>query len=208
MTMLRTFQKTTLLCLILLCTACTKDHDDAFANLSVDPEGYNGVIVGIYQAEWVINRQVVDKTNFTINPNGFTVDHMPNEYLLSHLLDNADKDGKDGKGDIEQVDIKDMIAPSWQLEYSGYSAMTNYATSPNTVDQWTYYDVWVGDTPYRVSFEAAFYATYKQEDDTWTITWNIKQISTQNSFSSTLNPIVRQFDPALPLTLVTTKRIQ
>jgi len=192
----KTFNRLLLLVLTLgLCSSCSKEESEL-------PAGYaqnnmtNSMQGTQYEAQWVVNQQVVDKTQMTINGNTISVAHMPNEFVVRPFLPTNE----------QTADIKNISYPEWHISPYGYTLDVIYNEQDNT-EQWSHYMVEVGKTIYRVDIQATLLSMWDTVKDTWTIVWSVQKVKIYNMYSSLVTDDVNTLEPPLPLTLVTTKRL-
>ena len=192
---------------IFLLAACSKeDEDTPGANLQ-DLLGFSSKTnVAKYEAEWVINRQVVDKTTVSVYPNSTTsIDHMPNEYILANVLTNEQRN----------LAITDFSPLNISYRETGYSLEKYYNMANGDYSSTDFsnasYRINIGELPYEVSIKKAFNAIYdmSQSKDQWTMKFTITKVDLRPLSSSSTEYIeVWESTPFIELTLVTTKRLE
>lgn len=196
---------TMLLALLLafgLLTACGKDEPDDLARLNGGNENSNSndsIQYPTYEANWVLDRQVIDKTVMrNINNQRLEIANMPNEVLLQNLLTNEQ----------QNLPIEQLECVYYTFVNFGYNAATFYNNKADATSDKRKYLVEINKQTYQVWIdEGQVGGTYNQNTDQWTLEWKIKKVSIYNEWSSLVETKDWTFDPALTLILVSTKRL-
>ena len=204
---------TMLLALLLafgLLTACGKDEPDDLARLDGGNDKYGSNNLNqypTYEVNWVLDRQVIDKTVMkNINNQRLEIAHMPNEVLLKNV------------SEIQGLPIVASSSFTCSYENLAYNSMSLYIgesnTKPFTVSEdyrsGNYYLVKAGEQEYAVGLEYQIDGTYEQNTDQWTLKWTVSRVNLQESYpsySSSSEIFGYTFDPELTLMLISTKRL-
>ena len=152
-----------------------------------------------YEANWVQNRQVIDKTVIrNIDNQRLEITNMPNEVLLRHLLTNEQ----------QNLPIKQLTSLYYTYTTVGYNTSMYYNKSTDDKSDERRFLVKIDQQIYHVWIdESQVGGTYDQNADQWTLEWKIKKISIVDVVSSFYETKDWTFDPALTLILVSTKRL-
>lgn len=152
-----------------------------------------------YEANWVLDRQVIDKTVMrNINNQRLEIANMPNEVLLQNLLTNEQ----------QNLPIEQLECVYYTFVNFGYNAATFYNNKADATSDKRKYLVEINKQTYQVWIdEGQVGGTYNQNTDQWTLEWKIKKVSIYNEWSSLVETKDWTFDPALTLILVSTKRL-
>jgi hypothetical protein len=152
-----------------------------------------------YEANWVLDRQVIDKTVMrNINNQRLEIANMPNEVLLQNLLTNEQ----------QNLPIEQLECVYYTFVNFGYNAATFYNNKADATSDKRKYLVEINKQSYQVWIdEGQVGGTYNQNTDQWTLEWKIKKVSIYNEWSSLVETKDWTFDPALTLILVSTKRL-
>ncbi len=152
-----------------------------------------------YEANWVLDRQVIDKTVMrNINNQRLEIANMPNEVLLQNLLTNEQ----------QNLPIEQLECIYYTFVNFGYNAATFYNNKADATSDKRKYLVEINKQTYQVWIdEGQVGGTYNQNTDQWTLEWKIKKVSIYNEWSSLVETKDWTFDPALTLILVSTKRL-
>ena len=190
-----------------LLTACGKDDpDDLNGNLKAAFSGNNNksysndsIQYPTYEANWVQNRQVIDKTVIrNIDNQRLEITNMPNEVLLRHLLTNEQ----------QNLPIKQLTSLYYTYATFGYNTSMYYNNSTNAISDEKKYLVEINKQTYQVGIdECQVGGTYNKNTDQWTLEWKIKKVSIYNESSSPAETKDWTFDPELTLILISTKRL-
>ena len=152
-----------------------------------------------YEANWVLDRQVIDKTVMrNINNQRLEIANMPNEVLLQNLLTNEQ----------QNLPIEQLECVYYTFVNFGYNAATFYNNKADATSDKRKYLVEINKQTYQVWIdECQLGGTYNQNTDQWTLEWKIKKVSIYNEWSSLVETKAWTFDPELTLILVSTKRL-
>jgi hypothetical protein len=152
-----------------------------------------------YEANWVLDRQVIDKTVMrNINNQRLEIANRPNEVLLQNLLTNEQ----------QNLPIEQLECIYYTFVNFGYNAATFYNNKADATSDKRKYLVEINKQTYQVWIdEGQVGGTYNQNTDQWTLEWKIKKVSIYNEWSSLVETKDWTFDPALTLILVSTKRL-
>ena len=152
-----------------------------------------------YEANWVLDRQVIDKTVIrNIDNQRLEITNMPNEVLLQNLLTNEQ----------QNLPIEQLECVYYTFVNFGYNAATFYNNKADATSDKRKYLVEINKQTYQVWIdEGQVGGTYNQNTDQWTLEWKIKKVSIYNEWSSLVETKDWTFDPALTLILVSTKRL-
>ena len=152
-----------------------------------------------YEANWVLDRQVIDKTMIRLIDNQrLEITNMPNEVLLRHLLTNEQ----------QNLPIKQLTSLYYTYTTVGYNTSMYYNKSTDDKSDERRFLVKTDKQVYHVWIdESQVGGTYDQNADQWTLEWKIKKISIVDVVSSFYENKDWTFDPALTLILVSTKRL-
>ena len=206
---------TTLFALLLafgLLTACGKDEPDLIGDYPYRELYNNSLSDTSYEAEWVMDRQVIGKTVMNIIGSKIEIEHMPNEVLLKN---------------VSEIQGLHLVSSSWFIlyEFRAYNDKSLYVDSFSksfTLSEGfrsgNYYlvkasrndDAVVPDFEYIVGLEYQLDGTYEQNTDQWTLKWTVSRVNLQESYpsySSSSEIFGYTFDPALTLMLISTKRL-
>ena len=152
-----------------------------------------------YEANWVLDRQVIDKTVIrNIDNQRLEITNMPNEVLLRHLLTNEQ----------QNLPIKQLTSLYYTYTTVGYNTSMYYNKSTDDKSDERRFLVKIDQQIYHVWIdESQVGGTYDQNADQWTLEWKIKKISIVDVVSSFYENKDWTFDPELTLILVSTKRL-
>ena len=202
---------TTLFALLLafgLLTACGKDEPDLIGDYPYEELYNNSPSVTSYEAEWVMDRQVIGKTVMNIGSK-IEIEHMPNEVLLKN---------------VSEIQGLHLVSSSWFIlyEFRAYNDKSLYVDSFSksfTLSEGfrsgNYYlvkasrndDAVVPDFEYIVGLEYQLDGTYEQNTDQWTLKWTVSRVNLHESNSPSSVMFGYTFDPELTLMLISTKRL-
>ena len=180
---------TTLFALLLafgLLTACGKDEPDLIGDYPYEELYNNSPSVTSYEAEWVMDRQVIGKTVMNIIGSKIEIEHMPNEVLLKN---------------VSEIQGLHLVSSSWFIlyEFRAYNDKSLYVDSFSksfTLSEGfrsgNYYlvkasrndDAVVPDFEYIVGLEYQLDGTYEQNTDQWTLKWTVSRVNLQESYPS------------------------
>ncbi len=152
-----------------------------------------------YEANWVLDRQVIDKTVMrNINNQRLEIANMPNEVLLQNLLTNEQ----------QNLPIEQLECIYYTFVNFGYNAATFYNNKADATSDKRKYLVEINKQTYQVWIdEGQVGGTYNQNTDQWTLEWKIKKVSIYNEWDSLAEIKDWTFDPELTLILISTKRL-
>ena len=152
-----------------------------------------------YEANWVLDRQVIDKTVIrNIDNQRLEITNMPNEVLLRHLLTNEQ----------QNLPIEQLECVYYTFVNFGYNAATFYNNKADATSDKRKYLVEINKQTYQVWIdEGQVGGTYNQNTDQWTLEWKIKKVSIYNEWDSLAEIKDWTFDPELTLMLISTKRL-
>ena len=152
-----------------------------------------------YEANWVLDRQVIDKTVIrNIDNQRLEITNMPNEVLLRHLLTNEQ----------QNLPIKQLTSLYYTYTTVGYNTSMYYNKSTDDKSDERRFLVKIDQQIYHVWIdESQVGGTYDQNADQWTLEWKIKKISIVDVVSSFYENKDWTFDPELTLMLISTKRL-
>ena len=167
-----------------------KNNDNSYSNDSIQ--------YPTYEANWVLDRQVIDKTVMENNGQRVAIVNMPNKVLLQHLLTNEQ----------QNLPIKQLTSLYYTYATFGYNTSMYYNNSTNAISDERKYLVEINNQTYQVGIdEGQVGGTYNRNTDQWTLEWKIKKVSIYNEWSSLAEIKDWTFDPELTLILVSTKRL-
>ena len=195
-----------------LLTACDKDEpEDLYDNLQTqtdtdDSNSNDSRQYPTYEADWVLDRQVIDKTMIRLIDNQrLEIDHMPNEVLLKNV------------SEIQGLPVFDSSRFTCSYEYLAYADKSLYVGAEErnsmsfTVSEdyrsGNYYLVKVGEEEYAVGLDYQTDGTYNQNTDQWTLKWTVSRVNLHEANSPSSVMFGYTFDPALTLMLISTKRL-
>ncbi len=152
-----------------------------------------------YEANWVLDRQVIDKTVMrNINNQRLEIANMPNEVLLQNLLTNEQ----------QNLPIKQLTSLYYTYTTVGYNTSMYYNKSTDDKSDERRFLVKIDQQIYHVWIdESQVGGTYDQNADQWTLEWKIKKISIVDVVSSFYENKDWTFDPELTLMVISTKRL-
>jgi hypothetical protein len=152
-----------------------------------------------YEVNWVLDRQVIDKTVIrNIDNQRLEITNMPNEVLLRHLLTNEQ----------QNLPIKQLTSLYYTYTTVGYNTSMYYNKSTDDKSDERRFLVKIDQQIYHVWIdESQVGGTYDQNADQWTLEWKIKKISIVDVVSSFYENKDWTFDPELTLMLISTKRL-
>ena len=189
-----------------LLVACGKDDpDDLYNNPGAgfnknndNSYSYDSIQYPTYEANWVLDRQVIDKTVMKNNGQRVAIVNMPNKVLLQHLLTNEQ----------QNLPIKQLTSLYYTYATFGYNTSMYYNNSTNAISDEKKYLVEINNQTYQVGIdECQVGGTYNRNTDQWTLEWKIKKVSIYNESSSPAETKDWTFDPELTLILISTKRL-
>ena len=167
-----------------------KNNDNSYSNDSIQ--------YPTYEANWVLDRQVIDKTVMENNGQRVAIVNMPNKVLLQHLLTNEQ----------QNLPIKQLTSLYYTYATFGYNTSMYYNKSTNAISDERKYLVEINKQTYQVGIdEGQVGGTYNRNTDQWTLEWKIKKVSIYNEWDSLAEIKDWTFDPELTLILISTKRL-
>ena len=192
-----------------LLVACGKDEPDLIGDYPYEELYNNSPSVTSYEAEWVMDRQVIGKTVMNIIGSQIEIEHMPNEVLLKN---------------VSEIQGLHLVSSSWFIlyEFRAYNDKSLYVDSFSksfTLSEGfrsgNYYlvkasrndDAVVPDFEYIVGLEYQIDGTYEQNTDQWTLKWTVSRVNLHESNSPSSVMFGYTFDPELTLMLISTKRL-
>ena len=188
---------------VLLLASCGGDDNESDKNgLKYSLSDSENKIYAEYEADWVMDQQVIDHTTISFVGDSLQVSHFPNKQLLewftagdlyysSHPYSNA---------------FEDVNGIHLELSKLGNSYNSSY------------YETLYVDTHYQINYDgykldvqivtqdSRLSAVKDLENDKWSITWKIAKIVVV--LVGTSEPCIQTYDPALTLMLITTKRVK
>ena len=171
--------------------ACSTEesYDDSYAQ-----NAYQGEVVGIpyaiYNAEWVINREVIDHTIFEYG-GLIHIAHFPNSLLLDWT--NEEKETEDRSDNY--FDFNKVGNTSQQL-YFNSTALSSYLIDINGICHFVHLECQDGSPT----------AVYDQKADRWMLTWQLTGITLTNI--ETGQSESHTYSTVKTMMLVTTKRAE
>lgn len=191
----------------MLFASCGSDESDD----SIETEmfyfsgGGSNVINAVYEADWILDQQVVDHTTVCFKGDSLLVSHFPNEQLLDWWMKFSGY-GYSGYSDKDSYNVADVNGANLGLSNVGNSNNSSYY---ETLLVNTNYQIFVDNIHFDVHIETQdnrLTAIKDQINDKWSISWQITKISLLSP--ATTKVMENTFDPPLSLMLVTTKRIK
>ena len=195
-----------------LLVACGKDDpDDLYDDLKAGLDGGNdeyesndSIQYPTYEADWVLDRQVIDKTVMrNINNQRLEIAHMPNEVLLKNV---SEIQGLPILGSSSFTCFYENLAYDGISMYFGESNSKSFTVSED-YRSGNYYLVKVGEEEYAVGLDYQTDGTYNQNTDQWTLKWTVSRVNLHEANSPSSVMFGYTFDPALTLMLISTKRL-
>ena len=190
---------------ICLLTACTKEENEKYGDL----KARMNVPQVTYEANWVVDRVVIDNTIFDYYYNdGITVWHMPNQLLLQDVLPIS-------QWNLPPNDLNELSFPLQNLGFNKTSSFynndynNNYNVIPGefTSDSYdTKYNIRNGEEVYSIHLACKIDGTYEYDTDQWTMKWTVDKLKVY-SFSADSIIATHTFEPALTMMLISTKRL-
>lgn len=156
--------------------------------------------IKVYEANWVINRQIVDTTIMSVDSNLVSVFHMPYKYLLDPVLTDEQK----------ALGIGEQSSLAIPLTQSGYSLINTYleATDDGTGTNTAFSNIHIGNELYTFAINYLCYSSYNNTKNVWTMTWIILEVKlTLQSTSTEDHSVSWTYNPAMTLLLITTKQL-
>lgn len=156
--------------------------------------------IKIYEANWVIDRQIVDTTVMAVDSTEVNFFHMPYKYLLEPVLTDEQK----------ALGVKEQSSFPISLTQSGFSLNNTYleANDNDARTNTAISNIRIGNELYTVSINYDCYSSYSNTNDEWTMTWIIQEVKlTLQSPSTEDSSVSWTYDPAMVLLLITTKQL-
>lgn len=188
-----------------LLTACDKDEPESWYD--DDLKGftpYTPPYCVTYEAEWVMDRQVIDKTTMrVIDDLVIEIDHMPNEVLLRNF------------SEIQGLPIFDSYYLTCYYEHLAHDEKSLYVGDSYSIssipilvelNDGTYYIVKAGGEEYVVGLDYQIDGTYDHNTDQWTLKLTVNRVNLYETYTFSMISSYT-FDPALTLMLISTKRL-
>lgn len=157
--------------------------------------------IKIYEANWVIDRQIVDTTVMAVDSTEVNLFHMPYKYLLEPVLTDEQK----------ALGVKEQSSFPISLTQSGFSLNNTYleANDNDARTNTAISNIRIGNELYTVSINYDCYSSYSNTNDEWTMTWIIQEVKlTLQSPSTEDSSVSWTYDPAMVLLLITTKQLE
>ena len=157
--------------------------------------------IKIYEANWVIGRQIVDTTVMAVDSTEVNFFHMPYKYLLEPVLTDEQK----------ALGVKEQSSFPISLTQSGFSLNNTYleANDNDARTNTAISNIRIGNELYTVSINYDCYSSYSNTNDEWTMTWIIQEVKlTLQSPSTEDSSVSWTYDPAMVLLLITTKQLE
>ncbi len=191
---------------ICLLAACTKEENEHVLKAGMNKE----LPQVTYEANWVVDRMVIDKTIFEYYYNGnIRIWHVPSQLLLKDVL-------PIDQWNLPANDFNEMYLPLYNLGnntttsfYNNDIHNSNYNTIPGAFanDSFdTNYNIRNGEEVYSVQLACKIDGTYEHDTDQWTMKLTVDKLQVY-SFSVDSIIATHTFEPALTMLLVSTKRL-
>jgi hypothetical protein len=198
--------------IICLFAACTKEEEVYNIRAQVD----KSLSQVTYEANWIVNRQVVDQTKISFERSmstndhgngGIQVEHMPNDILqVKNLL--TDELAKPSAEDVFSFESQPFGDDSPYYYYSvelGFSEKNTYIANKNASEH--SYGVIFGYSSWKVTLDCEAEVTYEQDTDQLILKMTVSKVSVQSRDYADTRTATHTFEPALTLLLVSTKRL-
>ena len=197
---------------ICLLAACTKEEE--VYNLKAQMDKSLSVVA--YEANWIVNRQVVDQTtiyferSMSTNDHGngvIRVGHMPNDILqIKNLLtDELAEPSAEDAFSFESQPFGDYSPYYFYSVDLGFSEKTTYIANKNATEN--SYDVIFGYSSWKVTLDCEAEVTYEQDTDQLILKMTVSKVSVQSRDYARTRTATHTFEPALTMLLVSTKRL-
>ena len=174
---------------VLLMAACSVGDGDETEAIAMSDYSSAGQ-VAVYEADWVIDRQVVDHTQLTLRDMSMTFGHWPDSYLLGGT----------------PLTVAGGRGGTIQLSSVGKSALNNYYEVSSGVAPYMLTDSEGNDYQVQLQCEAGGpTAVYEQQADRWTVTWHVTAMVLTNMV--TRQKTQYTFNPVLTMMLMTNQRV-
>lgn len=187
-----------LLLAVLSVTACSKEEGNDIKELCAQLQVYY-----IYDAQWIIDRQAVDGTQFYVDLSkgvNIMVDRYPSQHLFAWVNDN-----RSFANGVATVGA--MAGTVMNMFNNGYSDTSDYFN--NTSDT-SVHKVIINGQAYDVTLHyepGTPTAVYDSRNDQWTATWKVTAVT----LTSVYHPeavITHTYQPSFTMLLLTTKRVK
>ena len=197
---------------IMITFACSKEEKDGISTLSDDTNG-TASLTAVYEANWVVNQEVVGQCKYYVNGSRSYVDSYPSRYLFN-WIDNYNKGDKADHG-FEQTndyntfsssDFDNLSGGEMVFNVTGNSSKSSYYNYPYTSSDNT---IVINGKSYRILFihkQGTPTAVHDLKADNWTVSWMITSVRIENT-ENKKDVIEHSFSPYLSMILITTKRI-
>ena len=190
---------------MLFASCGSDDNDDSTIHAMSNTTDEKNIINSVYEADWILDQQVVDHTTISFKDDSLLVSHFPNEQLLD-WWNKSYGYGYSGYSDKDSYNVADVNGANLGLSNVGNSNNSSYY---ETLLVNTNYQIFVDNIHFDVHIETQdnrLTAIKDQINDKWSISWQITKISLLSP--ATTKVMENTFDPPLSLMLVTTKRIK
>ena len=195
-----------------LFASCGDDDNDDILNNEMSysfSSDEKNVINAIYEADWILDQQIVDHTTISFKGDSLLISHFPNEQLLGWLarLDGYAYSGNSGNYSFEYEEVN-----------GANLGLSNVGNSNNSF----YYETLLVNTSYQITLynlinydvqietqDNRLTAIKDQINDKWSISWQItKIVLLRLDHGEIIGRHEQVYDPPMSLMLVTTKRIK
>lgn len=190
---------------MLFASCGSDDNDDSTIHAMSNTTDEKNIINSVYEADWILDQQVVDHTTISFKDDSLLVSHFPNEQLLDWWMKFSGYCFS-GYSDKDSYNVADVNGANLGLSNVGNSNNSSYY---ETLLVNTNYQIFVDNIHFDVHIETQdnrLTAIKDQINDKWSISWQITKISLLSP--ATTKVMENTFDPPLSLMLVTTKRIK
>ena len=190
---------------MLFASCGSDDNDDSTIHAMSNTTDEKNIINSVYEADWILDQQVVDHTTISFKDDSLLVSHFPNEQLLDWWMKFSGY-GYSGSSDKDSYNVADVNGANLGLSNVGNSNNSSYY---ETLLVNTNYQIFVDNIHFDVHIETQdnrLTAIKDQINDKWSISWQITKISLLSP--ATTKVMENTYNPPLSLMLVTTKRIK
>ena len=187
-----------------LLTACGKDEPDGLYDDNLKGKSNTTNYCVIYEAEWVMDRQVIDKTVMRVlDDQIIEIIHMPDEVLLRNF------------SEIQGLPVFDTSYLTCYYEHLAYDEKSLYVGESNSIsfipiegelNDRNAYSVKAGGEDYVVGLDFQIDGTYNKYTDIWTVKWTVSRVCLYEVYTFSMISSYA-FDPALTMMLISTKRL-
>ena len=182
-----------------LLAACGKDdHPNEHSKQVSSPRPDS---VTHYEGNWVMDGQVIDKTEFIITFYRYdgtilSINHMPYEVLLQNVFSGEQ---------LKQLIVENANTTLEQLGYTNSSSSVSLIYKSG----WMKYNIHIGSgsESWGINVDCQIDGLYEQDHDQWTLKWTVNGLNIYKYYSTPQETKGYTFDPALTLILVSTKRL-